>query len=102
MATLLEIRNGEAMVPDFAGEEYVAPMKAAGSAREYASKKRPPLTVIEWRAGRRAKGRREYNVCHEAHIADSDPRRRMARWSSERRAGAESRHRFLAWLGRAA
>ena len=53
---LLEIRNDEAMVPDFAEEEYVAPMKAAGSAREYVSKKRPPLTVIEWRAGRRAKG----------------------------------------------
>ena len=52
---LLEIRNDEAMVPDFAGGEYVAPMKAAGSAKEYASKKRSPLTVIEWRAGRRAK-----------------------------------------------
>ena len=37
---LLEIRNDEATVVDFAGEEYVAPMKAVGSAREYPSKKK--------------------------------------------------------------
>jgi oxaloacetate decarboxylase alpha subunit len=41
------VSDDEAILRYFAGEEYVAAMKAAGPVREYANRKSPLLTLIE-------------------------------------------------------